>query len=51
VCLGCGLALMLTIGSFVTHINTASLDPDTLTDNLESKRGYNVCKNSFARAG
>jgi RND superfamily putative drug exporter len=47
ICLACGLCLMLFIASPAKKIQTATLNPDAVPAKLESKKGYNICKNSF----
>jgi len=46
-CLTSGLFLMLMMSIPALDITTASLNPDNLPDKLESRRGYNLCKNGF----
>lgn len=46
-CLLSGLSLMLLIAWPIFNIKAAALNPDTLPAGLESRRGYNLCKNGF----
>ncbi len=46
-CLGIGLALMLAIAAPARDIKMSSLNPESLPAHLESRKGYNLCKNSF----
>lgn len=46
-CLLSGLTLMLTLASPTLQLKMASLNPDALPDPLESRKGYNLCKNRF----
>ncbi|MDD2707510.1 MAG: MMPL family transporter [Verrucomicrobiae bacterium] len=46
-CLSIGLAMMTGIGVCMLEIEPASLNPDTLPPKLESRHGYNICKNGF----
>ncbi|MBI4026245.1 MAG: MMPL family transporter [Verrucomicrobia bacterium] len=47
ICLLIGLALMAALAWPALQIEAASLNPDSLPRELESKRGYNLCKNGF----
>lgn len=46
-CLLVGLTIMGLLASPALEIKTASLDPENLPSQLESRRGYNLCKNGF----
>lgn len=46
-CLGCGLAGILLLVNPARQIKMATLNPDHLPFKLESKKGYEICKNSF----
>ena len=46
-CLAAGVILMLLIARPTLDIRTASLNPETLPAHLESRKGYNLCRNGF----
>ncbi|MCC7519571.1 MAG: MMPL family transporter [Verrucomicrobiae bacterium] len=46
-CLTSGIALMAFIAFPVIWIEPASLNPESLPAHLESRKGYNLCKNGF----
>ncbi len=46
-CLAGGLTLMLCVAFPLSGIKTTTINPDSLPNALESRRGYNICKNSF----
>jgi putative drug exporter of the RND superfamily len=47
VCLCTGLFLMSMIALPARELEMSSLNPEALPSNLESRHGYNICKNSF----
>jgi putative drug exporter of the RND superfamily len=46
-CLVAGLGAMLTIASPALGLKMGSINPDALPAKLESRSGYNLCKNGF----
>ncbi|NUN93535.1 MAG: MMPL family transporter [Verrucomicrobiae bacterium] len=46
-CLAGGVGLMALIAAPSAYLEPASLNPESLPANLESRKGYNLCKNSF----
>jgi len=46
-CMAAGVILMLLIASPLPDIQMTLLNPETLPSNLESRKGYNLCRNGF----